>query len=133
MAIVALAIAMMIWVTVDEFRGLRTAVPEQSPSSDYSWGGIVLIGVIALIYFFPTMLASEHHNRRAVFALNLLLGWTIVGWFAALIWSQTKLPPAATSQASSTYACPKCGAPMTSGARFCGACGVKVSVVAEEK
>jgi hypothetical protein len=25
----------------------------------------------------------------AIFALNLLLGWTLLGWFAALVWSLT--------------------------------------------
>jgi len=29
-----------------------------------------------------------------LFALNLLLGWTVVGWVAALVWALTKDPAA---------------------------------------
>ena len=43
----------------------------------------------AAIYFTPTMLArrQRHRNRAAIFALNLLLGWTVVAWVIALVWA----------------------------------------------
>lgn len=31
----------------------------------------------------------EHHNSLAIFWLTILLGWTGIGWIAALIWSLT--------------------------------------------
>lgn len=45
----------------------------------------------ALLYFMPTViaLARGHHNGFAIFLTNLLLGWTMVGWIVALIWSVT--------------------------------------------
>jgi hypothetical protein len=46
--------------------------------------------VIALsLYFLPTIIARkrQHRNRVAIFALNLLTGWTGWGWVAALVWS----------------------------------------------
>ena len=53
-----------------------------------------IFGLIVLIlYFLPTLCARKHHNRDAIFALNLLLGWTLLGWIAALIWACTKPPP----------------------------------------
>ena len=50
---------------------------------------IVLLGIIAfiLIYFIPSFIASDKKIRNQVFALNLLLGWTFLGWVIALIWS----------------------------------------------
>jgi hypothetical protein len=47
--------------------------------------------VTALIYFLPTIiaLARGHHNGFAIFLTNLLLGWTLIGWVIALIWSVT--------------------------------------------
>jgi T4 superinfection immunity protein len=48
--------------------------------------------LIALVsYFLPAVIAScrGHHNQGAIFALNLLLGWTLLGWVAALVWSLT--------------------------------------------
>jgi hypothetical protein len=40
----------------------------------------------------------HHHNQWAIFALNLLLGWTLLGWIGALVWSLTR--PAARKQTS---------------------------------
>jgi len=34
----------------------------------------------------------RHHNRVAIFALNLLAGWTAVGWIIALVWALTRPP-----------------------------------------
>ncbi len=47
--------------------------------------------ITALIYFLPTViaLARGHHNGFAIFLTNLLLGWTLIGWVIALIWSVT--------------------------------------------
>ena len=57
----------------------------------------VLIG--GALYILPTIIASnvKHHNAAAIFILNLLLGWTVLGWIAALIWSLTRPPPSHTS------------------------------------
>jgi len=52
-----------------------------------------LIGyaIIILVYLFPFWLAlgKHHHNTSAIGALNLLLGWTILGWVGAFIWACT--------------------------------------------
>jgi hypothetical protein len=47
--------------------------------------------ITALVYFLPTViaLARGHHNGFAIFLTNLLLGWTLIGWVIALIWSVT--------------------------------------------
>jgi len=57
---------------------------------------IVIFGVIGgLIYFIPTLTARyrHHHNQLAILLLNFLLGWTVIGWLAALIWAATSPPP----------------------------------------
>ena len=47
--------------------------------------------VIILTYFFPAIIAIVRgkRNRGAIFALNLLAGWTFIGWVAALVWALT--------------------------------------------
>jgi Superinfection immunity protein len=44
-----------------------------------------------LIYFLPTIVALSrgHLSALAIFFLNLFLGWTLIGWFIAFIWSCT--------------------------------------------
>jgi ABC-type transport system involved in cytochrome c biogenesis permease component len=46
-------------------------------------------------YFVPSIIAfvRHHHNQWAIFALNLLLGWTLLGWIGALVWSLTRSQP----------------------------------------
>jgi Superinfection immunity protein len=48
---------------------------------------IVLISIV--LYFLPWFIALKigHPNTIAIFFLNLLLGWCIFGWVAALIWA----------------------------------------------
>ncbi len=53
-------------------------------------GGAMLIIVVAL-YFIPTIIAMMRSHRQvvAIGALNLLLGWTVLGWVGSLVWSLT--------------------------------------------
>lgn len=53
--------------------------------------------VILILYFVPAMIATarNHPNRTPIFMLNLFLGWTFLGWVAALIWSFTAVVPQA--------------------------------------
>jgi len=49
----------------------------------------VMAIVLFFGYFLPTVVSSQrrHRNGTAIFVMNLLLGWTLVGWIIALIWS----------------------------------------------
>ena len=68
-------------------------------------GGVALfVGIIAslTLYFVPTIiaLARKKSNTVAIFALNLLLGWSIIGWVRALGRSlTTEQLPLATNDA----------------------------------
>jgi len=46
-----------------------------------------------LLYFLPWIIAliRGHHNAGAIFLLNVLLGWTFIGWIVAFIWSFTSI------------------------------------------
>jgi len=45
--------------------------------------------VLLLLYLLPARLAfwGQHRNRYAIAALDVLLGWTVLGWGAALLWA----------------------------------------------
>ena len=49
----------------------------------------VAITLCLCIYFAPALIAGyrRHRNVTAIFLLNLLLGWTLLGWIIALIWA----------------------------------------------
>ena len=49
-----------------------------------------IVGCVAYyLYFLPTVIATKkkHSNTTAIFLINLLLGFTIIGWIVALIFS----------------------------------------------
>ncbi len=61
-------------------------------------GGLAFFGMacgslIALaVYIVPSAVAlkRQHPNSMAIVAVNILLGWTVLGWIGALVWSLTR-------------------------------------------
>ncbi|TRZ48809.1 superinfection immunity protein [bacterium] len=53
---------------------------------------LLLVVLIFAFYFLPTLIAflRQHKNKLAIFLLNLLLGWTVLGWVVSLVWSVMK-------------------------------------------
>lgn len=54
------------------------------------WGVAAYVFGLVL-YLAPTVVAVDrnHPRRAAIGALNVLLGWTVVGWIGALVWALT--------------------------------------------
>ena len=61
--------------------------------------GFFVILVLIGLYLLPTFIAMVrgHHQTAAIVVINLLLGWTFIGWVAALAWSATDTPCRARS------------------------------------
>ena len=57
-------------------------------------GLLMLAGLIAA-YLVPTgiAVARKHPNAGAIAALNILLGWTVLGWIISIIWAFTASSP----------------------------------------
>jgi hypothetical protein len=111
----------------------------QAAGNEDSSAGAVLIVIVVLAlaaYFFPSIVAAarKHRNTTAIFFLNLLLGWSGIGWIGALIWALTN-PYSATlvvnptsqlpqpAQQDNRYPCPFCAEPIVSAAKVCRFCG----------
>jgi uncharacterized membrane protein YqaE (UPF0057 family) len=52
---------------------------------------LVLVGTFLFMYFLPALVAwkRRHGNASAIGVLNLLLGWTMIGWIGSLVWAFT--------------------------------------------
>jgi hypothetical protein len=53
-------------------------------------GGLLALLILGAIYFLPTIIGRGKRNAAAIFWLNLLAGWTVIGWIGALIWAVSK-------------------------------------------
>lgn len=64
-------------------------------AANNSVGPALLLSVWAVLgfatYFLPAMIAvfRGHHNTLAILVLNLLAGWTFIGYVVALVWACT--------------------------------------------
>ncbi|MBU3634157.1 superinfection immunity protein [Polynucleobacter sp. es-GGE-1] len=49
----------------------------------------VLMTLLSLFYFLPFAIAfnKRRANTGAIFALNLFLGWSLIGWVVSLVWA----------------------------------------------
>ena len=65
-----------------------------------AWAGLV---IILLLYFVPSVVAfvRHHHNQWAIFALNLLLGWTC--WDGSARWCGRSPGPRRSRRPSTSY------------------------------
>lgn len=56
---------------------------------------VVAFLVAFVIYFLPSFIAGSrnHPNTTPVVLLNTFLGWTLLGWVAALVWSASSIDP----------------------------------------
>ena len=45
--------------------------------------------IMIIIYFIPTGIAikKEHVDKSNIILLNVLVGWTLIGWIVALVWA----------------------------------------------
>lgn len=84
------------------------------------WVGVF---IVLALYFIPSWIAAakNHHQFTAIFWVNLLVGWTAVGWFIAFIWSLTAVNR--DLQADSKMPCPYCAEPIMRAAKVCKHCG----------
>jgi hypothetical protein len=84
------------------------------------------------VYFVPTIIAAIRRvkNILGIVLLNVLAGWTFVGWIIALVWSivDQKHPATVTNipPATGERFCPKCGAKVSSGDKYCSKCGTEL-------
>lgn len=53
--------------------------------------GLALIGLVVALYMLPTIIAKQrrHRNVLPIALVNIFTGFTLLGWFAAFVWSLT--------------------------------------------
>jgi len=69
----------------------------------YSFMHLAILLIVLLLYFLPTVVASDRHHRSfwGIAVVNFFLGWTFLGWVIALAWAANgNVEPKTTTSAS---------------------------------
>jgi Superinfection immunity protein len=63
----------------------------------YSWHwsssspvlSFLVMVLLSAAYFIPSVVAflRAHRSKVAILTLNILLGWSVIGWIVALVWA----------------------------------------------
>jgi len=71
----------------------------EEPTSRYVGGGpakgVVIIITSTMMYVLPTLLAFRRDRQKKwkIAAINLLLGWTLIGWVISVLMTYSYEPP----------------------------------------
>ena len=60
------------------------------PFGGWVWGGgWVALAIGVALYFLPTLIARSREvvSLGGIFLVNLLFGWTMLGWAVCLVWA----------------------------------------------
>ena len=68
-------------------------------------GGALLLGLILVFYFLPAVIAEKRGAKHAgtILLINLVFGWTVLGWIAALICAIVEAPEGASAVKSGSF------------------------------
>lgn len=84
---------------------VASSAPDNAGLGAFIVVGSLVLGLVAVflgifLYFLPWFIAAKrnHRNEPAILIVNLLLGWSLLGWVAALVWAlYQERPPVAAS------------------------------------
>ena len=82
---------------------------------------MVFIFLGILVYFLPAIngYTRKHPKRDLILLVDLLLGWSLIGWLIALIWSYS----GPNYSKVKIIKCPHCGGDIEASYTTCKHCG----------
>jgi hypothetical protein len=68
---------------------------------------MITFSILCAIYFLPTLVAAHRgHSVAGILLMNLLFGWTGIGWALMLLWALISRPPYIVVAAPTYYRYP---------------------------
>ena len=88
------------------------------------WGLTLIVGAIGF-YLLPAIIATsrKHRSTAAIWALNILLGWSFIGWVAALVWALAGGSEVEVTGDSGWIVCHACPKTRPTNSERCPHCG----------
>ena len=53
---------------------------------------LVVFPIFGIVHFIPSIIGFKRPDRLLIFLVNLLAGWSVIGWFVALYLALRKAP-----------------------------------------
>lgn len=94
MAIITLLILAIFYIAYDfHYGGAALSNGGNGATMPIPLIGLLLLIISIGLYFLPSIVAKQrnHHNATSIILLNIFLGWTLLGWVIALVWSASAL------------------------------------------
>ena len=90
----SLALIVAMPYIVDIFLNVSGASASHGGTMGDVVGGATIVGMVCLYFlgtFLPVIVAynRNHRNTLPILVLSIFLGWTCLGWIAAMIWAVT--------------------------------------------
>ena len=117
------------------------------PSGLNAFGKFVALSfffVAPALYLLPTFEAwlRKHRNINSIALVNILLGWTLIGWVVAEAWAlkraepvtvEASAPVASKAESGAQRECPYCAETILAKAKFCKHCHKEVEPLASSE
>lgn len=97
--------------------------------NQYDAGTMIAMVLMLIVYFLPAIngYSKKHRSRDGIMVVNLLLGWTLLGWIWALVWSLGNVRDDPAGPSPKTHVrCPDCAELILKDAKVCKHCRCKL-------
>lgn len=103
--------------------------------NDSAFLGLMLIAGAFAVYLLPAIIATsrKHRSTGAIWALNILLGWSFIGWVVALVWALAGGSEVELAGASGWIVCHACPKTRPTNSETCPHCGAGKAIPAGQR
>jgi len=92
LSIILLTVVLMLSVSVFTSAAETEPVDSEFPYALQLIIGILLWIIAIVIYLLPTIIAikKDHYEKAKIIAVNIIFGWSLLGWALSLHWATKK-------------------------------------------
>jgi uncharacterized membrane protein len=56
-------------------------------NNDFTVGKLMAGILLLFVYFIPALISRDKKDFKKILIINLLTGWTILGWLIVMVWA----------------------------------------------